>query len=377
MSSISLNRASATLIATRSANPSASLRKASSARPSAVPQAAIQAPIEIRRVQPHLRARALIGLKGGDECAELFEGRHRLQHSVCAWCAGFGGRSALQSRESGDSPDPIGNPGAAQCRPLPAAEQIHLRRAPIICGPAAATRTAASPTSSCSTTWCSCLPSRSSRTGCLEHLTPLGAVQTAVLMLAVWWAWIDTAWITNWLNPERTAVRLMLFATDAGRARAVGVDPEGVRRPRAAVRPIVCRHAGRPQPVHALGAEEPRRRQLPEFHPHRPLAEHDGVALDRRSLGGRPGPADAVGRRGRHRNLRAAVRLLGAGARPLGHHRLGRRGRPHGRALRPVRHHRARRVGAGHRRDVRGPRPGTPNTSARSWWRSPAASPCG
>jgi len=47
--------------------------------------------------------------------------------------------------------------------------------------------------------------------GLLEHLTPLGAVQTAVLMLAMWWAWIDTAWITNWLNPERTAVRLILF----------------------------------------------------------------------------------------------------------------------------------------------------------------------
>jgi low temperature requirement protein LtrA len=28
----------------------------------------------------------------------------------------------------------------------------------------------------------------------------------------VWWAWIDTAWITNWLDPERTAVRLLLFA---------------------------------------------------------------------------------------------------------------------------------------------------------------------
>ncbi len=27
----------------------------------------------------------------------------------------------------------------------------------------------------------------------LEHLTPLGALQTAILMLAVWWTWIDTA----------------------------------------------------------------------------------------------------------------------------------------------------------------------------------------
>jgi low temperature requirement protein LtrA len=47
--------------------------------------------------------------------------------------------------------------------------------------------------------------------GLLEHRTPLGAMQIGVLMLAVWWAWIDTAWITNWLDPDRAAVRLLLF----------------------------------------------------------------------------------------------------------------------------------------------------------------------
>jgi len=47
--------------------------------------------------------------------------------------------------------------------------------------------------------------------GLLEHLTPLGALQTALLMIAVWWAWIDTAWITNWVDPERAPVRLLLF----------------------------------------------------------------------------------------------------------------------------------------------------------------------
>jgi low temperature requirement protein LtrA len=47
--------------------------------------------------------------------------------------------------------------------------------------------------------------------GLLAHLTPLGALQTAVLMLAVWWAWIDNAWITNWLDPERAPVRVLLF----------------------------------------------------------------------------------------------------------------------------------------------------------------------
>lgn len=46
----------------------------------------------------------------------------------------------------------------------------------------------------------------------LGHLTPLGALETLVLFLAVWWAWIDTSWVTNWLDPERTPVRLLLLA---------------------------------------------------------------------------------------------------------------------------------------------------------------------
>jgi low temperature requirement protein LtrA len=48
--------------------------------------------------------------------------------------------------------------------------------------------------------------------GLLEHLTPLGAAQIGLLMVAVWWTWIDTAWITNWIDPERPAVRLLLTA---------------------------------------------------------------------------------------------------------------------------------------------------------------------
>jgi low temperature requirement protein LtrA len=46
--------------------------------------------------------------------------------------------------------------------------------------------------------------------GLLHHLTPLGALETALLMIAVWWAWIDTAWITNWLDPDRPFVRILL-----------------------------------------------------------------------------------------------------------------------------------------------------------------------
>jgi low temperature requirement protein LtrA len=36
--------------------------------------------------------------------------------------------------------------------------------------------------------------------------------QTLLLMLAVWWVWICTTWATNWLNPERRPVRLVLMA---------------------------------------------------------------------------------------------------------------------------------------------------------------------
>lgn len=44
----------------------------------------------------------------------------------------------------------------------------------------------------------------------LEHHTVMGVLQTAVMFLAVWWAWMYTAWATNWLDPEQTPVRLML-----------------------------------------------------------------------------------------------------------------------------------------------------------------------
>jgi low temperature requirement protein LtrA len=46
----------------------------------------------------------------------------------------------------------------------------------------------------------------------VAHFTPLGGLQSLILMLAVWWVWVYTSWITNWLDPEQTAVRLMLFA---------------------------------------------------------------------------------------------------------------------------------------------------------------------
>jgi low temperature requirement protein LtrA len=45
----------------------------------------------------------------------------------------------------------------------------------------------------------------------LDRFTPLGAVQVTLLFLAVWWVWVYTTWVTNWLNPELTPVRILLF----------------------------------------------------------------------------------------------------------------------------------------------------------------------
>ncbi|EJL30908.1 putative membrane protein [Caulobacter sp. AP07] len=47
--------------------------------------------------------------------------------------------------------------------------------------------------------------------GLIAHPTPQGVVETGLLLMAVWWAWIYTAWATNWLDPERPPVRIMLF----------------------------------------------------------------------------------------------------------------------------------------------------------------------
>jgi len=45
----------------------------------------------------------------------------------------------------------------------------------------------------------------------LEHLTLAGALQTAFLLLAVWWVWMYTCWFTNWIDPERPTVRMLMF----------------------------------------------------------------------------------------------------------------------------------------------------------------------
>ncbi|WP_046868579.1 low temperature requirement protein A [Microvirga massiliensis] len=45
----------------------------------------------------------------------------------------------------------------------------------------------------------------------LGDLTVPGVLRTVLLLMAVWWVWIFTSWVTNWIDPQRTRVRLLLL----------------------------------------------------------------------------------------------------------------------------------------------------------------------
>jgi low temperature requirement protein LtrA len=46
----------------------------------------------------------------------------------------------------------------------------------------------------------------------MHNLSAFGALETLVLWFAVWLGWQYTCWVTNWFDPERIQVRLLLFA---------------------------------------------------------------------------------------------------------------------------------------------------------------------
>lgn len=64
----------------------------------------------------------------------------------------------------------------------------------------------------------------------LAHLTPLGVLETGMLFLGIWWMWIFTVWATNWLDPETTPVRLLLFALMAAGLFVTMAIPEAFGR---------------------------------------------------------------------------------------------------------------------------------------------------
>ncbi len=49
----------------------------------------------------------------------------------------------------------------------------------------------------------------------LDHLDVHGVLQTTLLLLAVWWAWMYTNWTTNWFDPNQRPVRIVLVGVMA------------------------------------------------------------------------------------------------------------------------------------------------------------------
>ncbi|MBS0481497.1 MAG: low temperature requirement protein A [Proteobacteria bacterium] len=44
-----------------------------------------------------------------------------------------------------------------------------------------------------------------------HHFGWIGVIEGLILFLAVWWVWIFTAWVTNWANPDRVPIRVLLL----------------------------------------------------------------------------------------------------------------------------------------------------------------------
>jgi low temperature requirement protein LtrA len=47
----------------------------------------------------------------------------------------------------------------------------------------------------------------------LENLDARGVAETAVLLAAVWWAWLTTTWLTSWFDPRHVLIGLLLIGT--------------------------------------------------------------------------------------------------------------------------------------------------------------------
>lgn len=46
----------------------------------------------------------------------------------------------------------------------------------------------------------------------VDHLSPRGLLEGLVMLIAIWWVWMYTTWVTNWMDPQRSPVRVMLIA---------------------------------------------------------------------------------------------------------------------------------------------------------------------
>ncbi len=60
----------------------------------------------------------------------------------------------------------------------------------------------------------------------IAHPDWRGAARTALLLALVWFVWVYTAWVTNWLRPDQAPVRAMLIALMLGSLLLSAAIPE-------------------------------------------------------------------------------------------------------------------------------------------------------
>lgn len=68
----------------------------------------------------------------------------------------------------------------------------------------------------------------------IAHPDPKGFLQAGILFIAVWWVWVETVWVTNWLDVRNIEVRLLLFAL-MGVALVMTISLPGAFADRAAI----------------------------------------------------------------------------------------------------------------------------------------------
>jgi low temperature requirement protein LtrA len=92
----------------------------------------------------------------------------------------------------------------------------------------------------------------------LEHLDVRGALQTLLLLFAVWWTWIYNAWFTNWFDPDNRTVRLALVAIMLASLLMAASIPEAFGdRGLFFAAAYTAIHAGRPLFIVLVSADDP------------------------------------------------------------------------------------------------------------------------
>ena len=89
----------------------------------------------------------------------------------------------------------------------------------------------------------------------VEDLSVTGALHVALLLFAVWWVWIYTAWVTNWLDPQLPLVRLMLFVLMLAGLLLSASIPHAFAEAGLLFAIAYASDASRPEPFRGLGGE--------------------------------------------------------------------------------------------------------------------------